>query len=103
MAHQLIEQQLLLKGCLEGDPKTLREFEDVSYLRTIRRAVRDTLETRLGQEEVDHATKAVIHAVYSRWEKLPGDDLRERIRSFAIAVAEKFYLDWSAEKLRRKP
>jgi hypothetical protein len=103
MAHGITEQKLLLKGCLDGDPKKLREFEDASYLRTIRRAVREALATRLGKEEVDHATNVVIYAVYSRWEKLPGGELRERIRSFAVAIAEKFYLDWSDQRLRRKP
>jgi len=104
MAFPILEQQLLLKGCLDGDPKKLRDFEDRSYLRTIRRAVREVLETRLEKEDVDDAINLVVQAVYRGWNTLPSDgDLRERIRSYAVAVAERFYGQWTDHHLRTEP
>ncbi|HXH94034.1 MAG TPA: hypothetical protein VNN25_20835 [Thermoanaerobaculia bacterium] len=104
MAPTVLEQQLLLKGCLEGDPKKLAEFEDRSYLRTIRRVVRKDLETRLDKENVDHAINLALQAVYRGWKKVPSNgELRERIRSYALAVAEKYYKEWTDQLLRKKP
>jgi hypothetical protein len=105
MVPAVLEQQQLLRGCFDKDAKMLAEFEDRSYLRTIRRIVRETLETKLDKEEVERASDVVVKAVYEGWNRLPreGTDLRQRIRSYAQAVAERFYDDWVLTRLQGKP
>jgi hypothetical protein len=104
MAPTVIDQRLLLKGCLDGDRRKLAEFEDRSYLRTIRRVVRENLETRLEKEDVDHAINLALQAVYRGWMSLPsGGELRERIRLYAVAIAEKYYMELTEQRLRKKP
>jgi hypothetical protein len=96
--------RMLLKRCLDGDGDALSDFDDRGYVRTIRRAVTEVVGSTLSAQKTDDLVNSCIGKVYEGWDTLPLPyrELRDRIRTYVVAIADKYLDERERQQLMKK-
>ncbi len=90
----------LLRDCDRGDKRALEQFNNLSYMNTIRIAIRSVTEDYIDDpDEVESLAALSAAEIYSRFDEIPSwtRELRSRVRSAAHHFAAD-YLRWKNEQ-----
>jgi hypothetical protein len=94
------QDRALLRDCDRGDKRAIEQFNNLSYMNTIRITIRSVTEEFIDDpDEVESLATLSAAEIYSRFDEIPSRtrELRSGVRSAAHNFATD-YLRWKDEQ-----